>query len=125
MQHDPKLVELIEMLADAEPNELGGHTWNFTPEEIGLHVMENRDALLAALPTPPGEQPNRPDPIREAVLAERERAARIAEGRHAYWQMPHPDDAKDGEVCDDISACRDIAAAIRKEPTDDAEEPGR
>jgi hypothetical protein len=27
--------------------------------------------------------------------------------------MPHPDDARPGEVCCDASACADIAAAIR------------
>jgi len=42
------------------------------------------------------------------------RAAEMARDRHEQWRMPHPDDAKPGEVCDDISACRDIAAAIRE-----------
>lgn len=42
-----------------------------------------------------------------------EDAARVAECRHEEWRMPHPDDALPGEVCDDVSACRDIAAAIR------------
>jgi hypothetical protein len=42
-----------------------------------------------------------------------EEAAKVAETRHVHWHMPHPDDAEPGEVCDDISACRDIAAAIR------------
>lgn len=43
-----------------------------------------------------------------------EDAARVAECRHEEWRMPHPDDALPGEVCDDVSACRDIATAIRK-----------
>lgn len=42
-----------------------------------------------------------------------EQCAKIAETRHKRWKLPHPDDAKPGEVCDDVSACRDIAAAIR------------
>lgn len=42
-----------------------------------------------------------------------EEAAALAEDRHETWQMSHPDDAGHGEVCDDISACRDIAGAIR------------
>lgn len=54
-----------------------------------------RNALLAALPH-----------IREAC-------ARTAEERHKHWRMPHPDDAAPFEVCDDVSACRDIATAIR------------
>jgi|GEM_PF-6153548 len=45
--------------------------------------------------------------------AGREEAAKVAETRHEYWHMPHPDDAKPFEVCDDVSACADIAAAIR------------
>lgn len=45
-----------------------------------------------------------------------ERAAGVAEDRHEQWRMPHPDDARPGEVCDDISACRDIATAIRAMP---------
>lgn len=42
-----------------------------------------------------------------------EEAARVAETRHEQWRMPHPDDAEVGEVCCDVSACRDIATAIR------------
>ena len=42
-----------------------------------------------------------------------EEAAKVAEHRHKEWRFPHPDDAYPGEVCDDISACRDIARAIR------------
>ena len=49
------------------------------------------------------------DAIRAAALRE---AAAEAKGRNKKWKMPHPDDAKLGEVCDDISACRDIAEAI-------------
>lgn len=45
--------------------------------------------------------------------AERERCAKVAEDRHLGWIFPHPDDAKPGEVCDDATACADIAAAIR------------
>jgi hypothetical protein len=58
-----------------------------------------RDALRAALKT-----------ARRNALEE---AARVAEDRYNLWHMPHPDDAKPFEVCDDASACRDIAAAIR------------
>lgn len=49
-----------------------------------------------------------------AILTERERCASVAEMRHERWRMPHPDDALPGEVRDDISACEDIAAAIRR-----------
>ena len=42
-----------------------------------------------------------------------EEAAALAETRHEHWRLPHKDDAKPGEVCDDISACKDIATAIR------------
>lgn len=42
-----------------------------------------------------------------------EACAKIAEVRHSHWRMPHPDDAAPFEVCDDVSACRDIAIAIR------------
>lgn len=42
-----------------------------------------------------------------------EEAALVAEERYNLWHMPHPDDARPFEVCDDASACRDIAAAIR------------
>lgn len=52
--------------------------------------------------------------IARAILAERERCAKIAETRHEIWRFPHPDDAQHGEVCDGISACADIAAAIRR-----------
>lgn len=46
----------------------------------------------------------------------REEAASLAADRHEEWRMPHPDDAEAGEVCCDVSACRDIAAAIRAIP---------
>ena len=54
-------------------------------------------------------------------IAALEEAARVAEDRHEHWRMPHPDDAKPGEVCCDVSACRDIATAIRslKGPNND------
>ena len=42
-----------------------------------------------------------------------EKAAKVAESRHNHWRLPHPDDARPNEVCDDISACQDIATAIR------------
>ncbi|MFN7609223.1 MAG: hypothetical protein ACK5PJ_07865 [Ralstonia sp.] len=47
-----------------------------------------------------------------------EAAAKVAESRYEKWRMPHKDDAKPGEVCCDVTACADIAAAIRalKEP---------
>lgn len=45
-------------------------------------------------------------------IAALEAAAEVARDRHEQWRMPHPGDARPGEVCDDISACRDIAAAI-------------
>jgi hypothetical protein len=48
--------------------------------------------------------------IRRAALEE---AAGVAENRHLGWVFPHPDDARPGEVCDDATACADIAAAIR------------
>ena len=48
--------------------------------------------------------------IRRAALEE---AAGVAEDRHLGWVFPHPDDARPGEVCDDATACADIAAAIR------------
>lgn len=50
------------------------------------------------------------------AAAERERCARLAEDRHLGWVFPHPDDARPGEVCDDATACADIAAAIRALP---------
>jgi len=60
------------------------------------------------------------DIARHRIAAERaterrvlEEAARVAEHRHQHWRMPHPDDAKPGEVCCDVTACADIAAAIR------------
>lgn len=46
-QPDP-VHELIEMLSAAE-NEEGVTVFDHTPEEIGLHVMENHAAVLAAL----------------------------------------------------------------------------
>lgn len=42
-----------------------------------------------------------------------DRAAKVAERRHEQWRLPHPDDAQEGEVCCDVTACADIAAAIR------------
>jgi hypothetical protein len=42
------IVELVEMMEAAEPYD-GGLVWDHTPEEVGLHVMENRDAFLRAL----------------------------------------------------------------------------
>jgi hypothetical protein len=50
---------------------------------------------------------------REGAAKEREACAKAAETRHEFWHMPHPDDALPFEVCDDVSACADIAAAIR------------
>ncbi len=46
---------------------------------------------------------------RDEALA---RAAELARVRHLDWRLPHPDDARDGEVCDDESCCADIANAI-------------
>ena len=54
------------------------------------------------------------DLFARAIIAERERCAKVAETRHERWRMPHPAVANPGEVCDDITACADIAAAIRK-----------
>lgn len=51
--------------------------------------------------------------LSSAKAEEREACARVAESRHVHWRMPHPDDARPFEVCDDETACRDIAAAIR------------
>lgn len=42
--------------------------------------------------------------------AERERCAGIAQDRHKQWHA----DMDNCEVCDDESACADIAAAIRR-----------
>lgn len=50
----------------------------------------------------------------EGYSAGIEAAAKVAESRHAIWEMPHRDDARPFEVCDDVSACADIAAAIRE-----------
>ena len=47
--------------------------------------------------------------VRSETLRE---AARVARNRHKTWRMPHPDDAEPNEVCDDISACKNIADAI-------------
>lgn len=49
-----------------------------------------------------------------ATKRERERAAKVALERHKAWETCHPDDADFGQVCDDISACADISAAILK-----------
>ena len=46
---------------------------------------------------------------RDEALA---RAAERARVRHLDWRLPHPADARDGEVCDDESCCADIANAI-------------
>ena len=48
-----------------------------------------------------------------AVARTREEDSVIAEERHRHWRLPHVDDARPFEVCDDVSACADIAAAIR------------
>ena len=50
----------------------------------------------------------------------RERAAKVAKYRHENWRMPHPEDAKAGEVCCDVTACADIAAAIRSLKVEDS-----
>ena len=47
------------------------------------------------------------------AAAEREKCAKVAERRWRDWPGIHPDDAKKAEVCDDVTACADIAAAIR------------
>lgn len=52
--------------------------------------------------------------IARAIMAEREACAAIALNRHRRWAMPHPDDARPSEVCDDTSACEDISNAILK-----------
>lgn len=51
--------------------------------------------------------------VKQARRNALEEAALVAEERYNLWHMPHPDDARPFEVCDDASACRDIAAAIR------------
>lgn len=43
------LDELVAMLSAAVPNELGGGTFDHSPEEIGTHVMEHYRSILAAL----------------------------------------------------------------------------
>lgn len=45
------VAELIAML-EATDREEGSTIFNHTPEEIGLHVMENHEAILAVLRTP-------------------------------------------------------------------------
>lgn len=43
---------LREALEAAEPNDIGGYTFDHSPDEIGIMVMENRDTILAALKGP-------------------------------------------------------------------------
>ena len=52
------------------------------------------------------------------AAAARESCAKVAERRWRDWPGIHPDDAKKGEVCDDVTACADIAAAIRSRTGD-------
>lgn len=81
-------------------------------------AFSEKDATIATLRAENEQLRRERDAIRNETLEE---AARVAEKQHEVWRMPHPDDARPGEVCDDISACADIAAAIRnmKEPSDD------
>lgn len=45
------VAELAEMLDQAQPYAEGGFIFDHTPEEIGLHVMENWQAIRAVLPS--------------------------------------------------------------------------
>lgn len=55
--------------------------------------------------------------------AMREAAAELATRRWRDWPGVHPDDAQPGQVCDDVSACADIAAAIRALPLPEGPKP--
>lgn len=56
-EQDP-VAELVDIIDAAEAKD-GALIWDHTPEEVGLHVMENHAAIRAALsrapekPTPP------------------------------------------------------------------------
>lgn len=93
--------EMVEAAARAIlAAELWPGSWEKANETERGHVLyKARAALTAVLPM-----------IRDEVLEE---AAKVAERRHKEWRMPHKDDAKPGEVCCDVTACQDIAAAIR------------
>ena len=77
---------------------------------IYASLDERADAIFAALSLSPTEQSA---DYRAGHAVGIEDAAKLAETRHERWRMPHPDDAQPGEVCCDVSACRDIATAIR------------
>lgn len=94
----------------ADENRAGA--WEARSSFVQDNYLAMAQAALATLNLPARLQAAR----EEGAKAERERCAKVAEHRHELWKMPHRDDAEPGEVCDDITACADIAQAIRSAP---------
>lgn len=101
MTDTPPVQELVEQIARALHEARSTIPWEVTAnQDIAYRDARALLPLIAA----------REEAARTAALEE---AAKVAEVRHEQWRMPHPDDAMPEEVCCDVSACRDIAAAIR------------
>ena len=82
-------------------------SWDEDSDEIerGIYLDDALAAIAALTPVSGHTDGTWEDAI--------EAAAKVAEDRHESWRMPHRDDAETGEVCCDVTACADIAAAIR------------
>ncbi len=93
---------------DWKPDEFEARILEIIPSRASEQCFALADAILAREVAPP--------PVSGEVEAMREACAKLAETRHEHWAMSHPDDAGHGEVCCDVTACRDIAAAIRALP---------
>ncbi|WP_299941118.1 hypothetical protein [uncultured Nitratireductor sp.] len=90
MKYTALISDMLKMFPDLSPEKQA--------QQIDSYLTSSGYRILA-----PGEMD------RETLKA----AAKMAQSRHEQWRMPHPDDALEGEVCCDVSACNDIAAAIR------------
>jgi hypothetical protein len=104
MQIDHKIIEAAD--------------WTVQDSQIAGHIL-----LYLGIATDPSLEPyadRRRDKIASMIAGLREqtereairKAAEVARNRYTQWRMPHPDDAAPGEVCCDVTACEDTAAAI-------------
>ena len=102
--------ELIEMLSPDGPKQDGATVFDHTPEEIGLHVMENHEAIRATLSAPtepvafasPGQLAQLADKTEEGGTYIPLRKTSVGNFTMALYATPQPTETQ--RIVDDLRA---------------------